>query len=431
VWGIAAGWQGVYTTLLSSGEPVPGSTGQTLVVPDSTDSGDTVLGRSLRLNAAGQWAARVGIAGAGVTSSNNVAICRGTLGGGTAILIRAADAAPGWSGEAHMRIQQLSRPSINGLGHVAFIARVAPLSNPGGNTFALYADRGAGLELLAQTGTAVQPSTPGGQPTLLAGTVATTGATPGLLVPPVIGHDGTVAFLATVTQGDAALVYQGGHVYEITRRELPLPRTGGRVIVRPFITGSGTDGATGIAIAANGDVVLSVPASGTYDPRLTNVGLQTPAVISWRAGRGTRVVACQGMILDSVPGMHNRIISGGLLGDGNNQDGVPTGVGHGDDAALQLNITRSVNDTFSALQAVVVADLDTFACGIADIAGPGASPRADGMLDNNDFIVLIDRFFAGDLRADYGRVGGVPGFDDRLDTNDLVAFVDLFFAGCP
>jgi hypothetical protein len=72
----------------------------------------------------------------------------------------------------------------------------------------------------------------------------------------------------------------------------------------------------------------------------------------------------------------------------------------------------------------------TVLCGPADIAGQGADGNGDGILDNNDFIVFIDRFFLSDPRADYGSTGGVPGADGQFNNNDFVVFIDLFFAGC-
>jgi hypothetical protein len=70
------------------------------------------------------------------------------------------------------------------------------------------------------------------------------------------------------------------------------------------------------------------------------------------------------------------------------------------------------------------------ACGPADLAGQGGIAGADGMLDNNDFIVFIDYFFAHSPIADRGSTGGVPGADGHWDNNDFVVFIDQFFGGC-
>ncbi|HZW07638.1 MAG TPA: GC-type dockerin domain-anchored protein, partial [Phycisphaerales bacterium] len=71
-----------------------------------------------------------------------------------------------------------------------------------------------------------------------------------------------------------------------------------------------------------------------------------------------------------------------------------------------------------------------FQCGAADIGSQGGVEGYDGVLDNNDFVVFIDRFFANDPRADVGSTGGVHGDDGAWDNNDFVVFIDDFFSGC-
>lgn len=67
---------------------------------------------------------------------------------------------------------------------------------------------------------------------------------------------------------------------------------------------------------------------------------------------------------------------------------------------------------------------------VADIGSPNGLPGHDGVFDNNDFIVFIDRFFNMDPTADIGTKGGWVGSDGTFDNNDFVVFVDLFFRGC-
>jgi hypothetical protein len=69
-------------------------------------------------------------------------------------------------------------------------------------------------------------------------------------------------------------------------------------------------------------------------------------------------------------------------------------------------------------------------CGLADIAGQGGVAGFDGLLDNNDFVVYIDRFFNANPLADVGSQGGIAGADGLFDNNDFVVFIDRFFAGC-
>jgi len=68
-------------------------------------------------------------------------------------------------------------------------------------------------------------------------------------------------------------------------------------------------------------------------------------------------------------------------------------------------------------------------CSPADMGSAGGTPGPDGHLDNNDFVVFIDRFFTQNPAADIGATGGLPGHDGVFDNNDFVVFVDQFFAG--
>ncbi|HZW07723.1 MAG TPA: GC-type dockerin domain-anchored protein, partial [Phycisphaerales bacterium] len=72
----------------------------------------------------------------------------------------------------------------------------------------------------------------------------------------------------------------------------------------------------------------------------------------------------------------------------------------------------------------------TMPCGVADMGRQGGAAGADGAMDNNDFIVFIDRFFLGSLLADVSGQGALINPDGRLDNNDFVVFIDLFFTDC-
>ncbi|HYD01161.1 MAG TPA: GC-type dockerin domain-anchored protein, partial [Phycisphaerales bacterium] len=58
----------------------------------------------------------------------------------------------------------------------------------------------------------------------------------------------------------------------------------------------------------------------------------------------------------------------------------------------------------------------------ADIGSAGGVAGSDSTLDNNDFIVFIDYFFAGNPLADRGAQGGASGSDGAFDNNDFVVF---------
>lgn len=67
---------------------------------------------------------------------------------------------------------------------------------------------------------------------------------------------------------------------------------------------------------------------------------------------------------------------------------------------------------------------------VADQGRTGGVAGADGQLDNNDFIVFIDNFFAHRTSADIGIQGGLFGTDGAFDNNDFIAFVNAFFLNC-
>ena len=67
---------------------------------------------------------------------------------------------------------------------------------------------------------------------------------------------------------------------------------------------------------------------------------------------------------------------------------------------------------------------------LADVGSAGGEQGADGLLDNNDFIVFIDLFFALDPLADRGSAGAEYGADGLFDNNDFIVFIDQFFSGC-
>lgn len=69
-------------------------------------------------------------------------------------------------------------------------------------------------------------------------------------------------------------------------------------------------------------------------------------------------------------------------------------------------------------------------CGLADVGRDGGATGADGRLDNNDFIVFIDGFFAFRTSSDVGGEGGIAMADGMFDNNDFIVFIQRFFVGC-
>ncbi|MDP1660971.1 MAG: GC-type dockerin domain-anchored protein [Phycisphaerales bacterium] len=66
----------------------------------------------------------------------------------------------------------------------------------------------------------------------------------------------------------------------------------------------------------------------------------------------------------------------------------------------------------------------------ADLGKQGGVPGFNGLLDNNDFIVFVNYYFAADVRADFASQGGLAPGDGLINNNDFIGFIDAFFAGC-
>jgi hypothetical protein len=95
--------------------------------------------------------------------------------------------------------------------------------------------------------------------------------------------------------------------------------------------------------------------------------------------------------------------------------------------SVPLAVTASKPGAFG----VVFYKFETqYRCGLADMGTTGAQPCFDNALDNNDFIVFVDRFFRSVPAADIGKAGGVRGSDNRWDNNDWIIYIDEFFGGC-
>lgn len=69
-------------------------------------------------------------------------------------------------------------------------------------------------------------------------------------------------------------------------------------------------------------------------------------------------------------------------------------------------------------------------CGLADVGAAGGQSCFDTLLDNNDFIVFVNSFFASSPTTDIGVAGGFPGSDAKWDNNDWIVFLNQFFEGC-
>ncbi|HZW07498.1 MAG TPA: GC-type dockerin domain-anchored protein, partial [Phycisphaerales bacterium] len=159
------------------------------------------------------------------------------------------------------------------------------------------------------------------------------------------------------------------------------------------------------------------PEGIVYIPLFSPIFNETPTMLVSEYGAGA--ISAYDVGPDGRPvAATRRVFIGGLSG--------------AEGAALDPRTNSLLFSTFGGGAGVVmVPGFNLPPCGPADIGRSGGLFGPDGLLNNNDFVVMIDRFFANDPRADYGGVGGVAGADGLFDNNDFVVFIDIFFAGCP
>jgi hypothetical protein len=219
------------------------------------------------------------------------------------------------------------------------------------------------------------------------------------------GSTGTCGFVPPGLPGAGNFVigsYGGGSFYTVpmTPDSATLPRTytPGPVGATSVFTGGGPEGLV-------------------YVPLLSPIFESTPTLLVCMYGLG-KVVA-----YDSGPQ--------GLPVLGTERDFI-TGLGGAEGGCLDPRTNTFLFSTFGGGAGVIaVPGFTPPPCGDADIGRNGGIEGHDGQLNNNDFIVFVNRFFASDPRADVGIAGGLLGHDGHLDNNDFIAFITMFFSGCP
>lgn len=221
----------------------------------------------------------------------------------------------------------------------------------------------------------------------------------------VLGTTGTCAFVPPGLPGAGNFVvatYAGSTFYTLplTPDSATLPRTytAGVVGATTVNTGGGPEGIV-------------------YVPLLSPIFESTPSMLVCMYGLG-KVVA-----YDVGPE--------GLPVLGSERDFV-TGLSGAEGGCLDPRTNTFLFSTFGGTGHVIaVPGFTPPPCGDADIGRNGGIEGHDGQLNNNDFIVFVNRFFASDSRADVGVAGGLLGHDGLLDNNDFIAFITMFFSGCP
>jgi hypothetical protein len=93
--------------------------------------------------------------------------------------------------------------------------------------------------------------------------------------------------------------------------------------------------------------------------------------------------------------------------------------------------STGIDNVWNQLRIEFFTSPNPFPCTIADVAGLGGTPGADGQLTADDVVVFIAAYFAGNTSvADVAVLGGAVGHDGQLTADDIVAFLGAFFTGC-
>jgi hypothetical protein len=222
---------------------------------------------------------------------------------------------------------------------------------------------------------------------------------------PVSGAYRTVTHSSTAGQASGTLIHVSPQTWTPLVRG-PIGLLHMTVDVNCF--NGGTSGAVGFGfVVVQGGVIYYGPSFAA----LTNS--------DWR--NDLRVLNMTAADFNGPMGSHpNFTVNGGLVAFGfYTSNGTASGT--------PISSSSGVDNFFVTI-GTVTQPLEP--CGTADIGQQGGVSGPDGALDNNDFVVFIDYFFAGSGAADYGAQGGVGAPDGSLDNNDFIVFIDRFFGGC-
>jgi hypothetical protein len=99
------------------------------------------------------------------------------------------------------------------------------------------------------------------------------------------------------------------------------------------------------------------------------------------------------------------------------------------DWSLALS-AESVNNTLYPKQIIQPAQFFRRGC-VADVATVGGGAGGDNLITNDDIILFLREFFAGNvLVADVASVGGNATPDGNITADDMIVYLNSFFIGC-
>ncbi|MFT3687023.1 MAG: GC-type dockerin domain-anchored protein [Phycisphaerales bacterium] len=394
----------VVTAVAREGDPAPGMPAGALFA-NFLDAQDNVVEASATTG--GNTFAFATVTGGGTTASNDNGIWYGQPGALT-LLVREGDPAPTLA--SPIILSTLTIPGVNSSGNYTFVSGLSGTGTSSTNNLAVYRATPAGVfTIIARKGSPAP-----GYPTSNLNAVTAANR-------PRINNSNQVLVQGTLTGGGAtsnddsflALINADGTSLAVAREGQQYPDLPAGVVM------NGTFGLC--TLASNGTVVFSAVLRGTGV-----VAGNNDTLWSWSPANGLRLIAREGesMLVSSTETRTPASTDGfDLFGGTGNGDGFQSSVSNAGDAAIRSFFTDGSTR-------ILVLDTDLFACGAADLGGPGGLAGYDGLLNNNDFIAFIDLFFNTSPLADLGVAGGLPGHDGVWDNNDFIAFISFFFNGC-
>ena len=198
------------------------------------------------------------------------------------------------------------------------------------------------------------------------------------------------------------------------------------------------------AAADNGSPAVStyldIDTNGTAPPATTVGGLGDTEIGVYRAdGTPIRSDDDSGVERNSALSFGDASPSRPLIGNASPRNGAAGNLAAGDyyvavglyETVFGASGFNATTTSPGAVNAILNfrTNLPAPPCSPADLGAQGGVAQRDDRLDNNDFIVFIDLFFATSGLADLGRQGGIAGADGQFDNNDFVIFIDQFFNG--
>jgi len=348
------------------------------------------------------------LTGGGATTSNDVALYSG-LPGALNLIIREGDPAPALP--TPIIVSVIASQAFNGAGTVVFEGTLSGTGTSSANNMALYrGSTAANLAVMARKGSPAPGYPAHNLSDLNAANRMRINSAGRVLAHIVLTGGG-----ATTNDDQAVVVINAdGTSHAVARENQQYADLPAGVVM------NGTFG--GLTLNDDGNAIFTAVLRGTGITTANN-----DTVWSWTAANGLRLLLREGetmLVSNTETRTPATTDTYDFFANSGNDDGYRSALSNDG-----LFTTRSFFTDGSTR--IISLQPALYACGAADVGGTGGLAGYDGALDNNDFVVFIDLFFAQSPLADQGSTGGLPGADNQWNNNDFVVFIDNFFGGCP